>query len=285
VRATALWIVAGCSAPERARDAAALVDVGAPGDVKAPPPDAVLPDAVLPDAVLPDAAPPLPDAVLPDAVLPDAVLPDAVLPDAVLPDAPPQQPPDAAPPLPDAAAGERCEGGEDDDADGLTDCDDPDCFLAPRCLPAPEVCDDGRDNDLDGRADCCDPTCAGAPACPRGDAPPYTQAELQAHLTVWCGGCHMGEQRQSGLSLDPPFTDKTVGVQSAQVPGVALIEPGDRLRSFFWLKVAGRQREVGGGFGDMPPRERLCADEIERLGGFIDALVDSPHAADSPGSP
>jgi hypothetical protein len=84
----------------------------------------------------------------------------------------------------------------------------------------------------------------------------------------------MGEQRQSGLSLDAPFTDKTVGVQSAQVPGLALIEPGDRLRSFLWLKVAGRQREVGGGFGDMPPRDRLCADEIERLGGFIDALVD-----------
>ena len=192
---------------------------------------------------------------------PDAVAPPdaAFVPDAAL--------------TPDAAV-ERCENTADDDADGLADCDDPDCFLTPRCLPTAEICNDGRDNDLDSRTDCCDPACAGDPACPGGNAPPYTQAELQAHLTVWCAACHMGEQRQSGLSLDAPFTDKTVGVQSAQVPGLALIEPGDRLRSFLWLKVAGRQREVGGGFGDMPPRDRLCADEIERLGGFIDALVD-----------
>jgi hypothetical protein len=52
-------------------------------------------------------------------------------------------------------AQEDCTDGLDNDLDGLTDCDDPDC--ATECT---EDCSDGRDNDLDGLTDCDDPDCA-----------------------------------------------------------------------------------------------------------------------------
>lgn len=83
-----------------------------------------------------------------------------------------------------------CTDGEDDDWDGLTDCDDPDCRIEV-CLSCfdgvdndgdgdadchdadcaagegcQRLCDDGLDNDGDGRADCDDSDCAGSTACP-----------------------------------------------------------------------------------------------------------------------
>ena len=66
---------------------------------------------------------------------------------------------------PDCAAAcappvEQCDNGLDDDGDGWTDCFDEDC---PVC---PEACGDGADNDEDGRTDCDDEDCAGDPRCP-----------------------------------------------------------------------------------------------------------------------
>jgi chitodextrinase len=61
---------------------------------------------------------------------------------------------------------EDCGDGMDNDEDGLTDCDDPECAGDPACLPPPiEICGDGVDNDEDGLTDCDDPECAGDPAC------------------------------------------------------------------------------------------------------------------------
>ena len=42
-----------------------------------------------------------------------------------------------------------CSDGVDDDEDGMTDCDDPDCFDRPDCLPPESACGDGEDNDND----------------------------------------------------------------------------------------------------------------------------------------
>ena len=53
-----------------------------------------------------------------------------------------------------------CGNGLDDDGDGLTDCDDPDCSVA--CI---EDCSDGIDNDLDGSIDCADEDCAPLSVC------------------------------------------------------------------------------------------------------------------------
>ena len=59
-----------------------------------------------------------------------------------------------------------CDGGVDDDGDGLVDCADPDCTGVPPCSPPPpEVCDNQVDDDLDGATDCADADCEGDPAC------------------------------------------------------------------------------------------------------------------------
>ena len=76
---------------------------------------------------------------------------------------------------------ERCSNGADDDLDGLTDCDDPDCAALPLCAPPEpgpedraEVCADGVDQDEDGYTDCddydCRPTTACTPAVPEPEA-------------------------------------------------------------------------------------------------------------------
>jgi len=50
----------------------------------------------------------------------------------------------------------HCADGVDNDADGLIDCEDGDCFADAWCS---EVCNDGIDNDGDHRIDCEDDNC------------------------------------------------------------------------------------------------------------------------------
>jgi hypothetical protein len=74
---------------------------------------------------------------------------------------------------------ENCGNGRDDDADGLSDCADPDCRMDPRCVvcmpTGPEntaaACGDGRDNDCDMLTDCADSECASQPMCCRPTGP------------------------------------------------------------------------------------------------------------------
>ena len=59
-----------------------------------------------------------------------------------------------------------CEDGEDNDGDGKTDCEDPDCAAySPACGLVPENCNDGADNNSDGVVDCDDPYCLNDPGC------------------------------------------------------------------------------------------------------------------------
>ena len=57
-----------------------------------------------------------------------------------------------------------CDDGVDNDGDGLTDCDDPNCAGDDACL-TDEICDDGLDNDGDSYIDCNDFDCDDDPAC------------------------------------------------------------------------------------------------------------------------
>lgn len=52
---------------------------------------------------------------------------------------------------------EHCSDFDDNDLDGLWDCDDPDCAEASNCIF--EICDNGVDDDGDGLVDCEDPEC------------------------------------------------------------------------------------------------------------------------------
>jgi hypothetical protein len=82
-----------------------------------------------------------------------------------------------------------CDDGNDNDGDGLSDCEDSDCASGPECggsnsyngVPysptytlffdvsestgCPEDCDDGEDNDIDGSLDCLDTDCWEEPLC------------------------------------------------------------------------------------------------------------------------
>jgi hypothetical protein len=58
---------------------------------------------------------------------------------------------------------EDCANGSDDNANGLVDCEDSQCWAADACA---EVCDNAADEDLDGLLDCEDfEDCAEAPSC------------------------------------------------------------------------------------------------------------------------
>lgn len=65
-----------------------------------------------------------------------------------------------------APATENCSNTTDDDADGLADCDDPDCKVGGSCGLNSETCDNGVDDDADGKVDCVDPDCLGWASCP-----------------------------------------------------------------------------------------------------------------------
>jgi hypothetical protein len=63
---------------------------------------------------------------------------------------------------------ELCSSLRDDDCDGLTDCQDPDCFGDAHCAtcePYEVDCGNYDDDDCDGRIDCADEDCAYDPAC------------------------------------------------------------------------------------------------------------------------
>ena len=61
---------------------------------------------------------------------------------------------------------ELCANGLDDDADGLADCFDPDCYSDASCIvPGMEICNNGQDDDGDWFVDCDDPDCYGDPVC------------------------------------------------------------------------------------------------------------------------
>jgi spore coat protein A len=58
-----------------------------------------------------------------------------------------------------------CDDGIDNDCDGLTDTDDPDCQTCTGTEDPEVTCDDGVDNDCDTFTDCDDSDCSGAAAC------------------------------------------------------------------------------------------------------------------------
>lgn len=64
-----------------------------------------------------------------------------------------------------------CSDGRDNNGDGLTDCDDPDCIVGGGC--GEQNCSDGVDDDEDGALDCADPDCLDVPLC-RGFVPEAT---------------------------------------------------------------------------------------------------------------
>jgi len=60
---------------------------------------------------------------------------------------------------------EVCDDNQDNDRDGHTDCDDPDCNQDSRCTASVELCGGGLDEDNDGDIDCDDSDCDANTRC------------------------------------------------------------------------------------------------------------------------
>ena len=63
---------------------------------------------------------------------------------------------------------EDCGNNADDDADGLQDCEDPECFGVTGYCDVETDCNNGSDDDYDGAMDCYDDDCNGNIACEPG---------------------------------------------------------------------------------------------------------------------
>ena len=102
---------------------------------------------------------------------------------------------------------ERCDNHVDDDADGLTDCDDPDCATDGACQPPPENCVNGVDDDGDGLADCDDPDCADSRVCEPGPGNKGCQqgGGTPADVGLWLLGValFMERRRRRRRGADP----------------------------------------------------------------------------------
>ncbi len=196
-----------------------------------------------------------------DAGAPDGAVADVGAPDGAL---------DQGPPVELA-----CFNGEDDDGDGRTDCEDPDCRPAVACIDHPEICDDGRDNNGDDWVDCDDPLCLATPGCPVPDVEAFDDASLQARFVVDCAGCHTDGADDGRLVLDGDLRGALVDVPSSQVAFVR-VRPGKRAESYLYYKVGYRHLEAPGGGGGgmgMPPSAPWSAQDLERLGRWIDGLA------------
>jgi len=94
-----------------------------------------------------------------------------------------------------------CANGNDDDLDGLIDCDDPDCEDKPACS---EDCGDGVDNTGNGLIDCLDPACSTDSEC---DAPCVDDV-LTGSLPIAYNDTTVGGGRDTDPSCSPTSTAK-----------------------------------------------------------------------------
>lgn len=166
----------------------------------------------------------------------DPAAPDTNRPVTQLPtvdSGPPNESEDAAGPEPVTDAGHHDAGHNDNDA-----------------APA----DGGKDAEADA-----------------GSLTAYTKAEVQTLFNSECSPCHTTNSA-GGLNLASDFTTKTINVTASQ-SALKLIKPGDRTKSYLYLKLEGTQASGGGGGGRMPKNDAPLTDtELARIGAYIDAL-------------
>ncbi len=114
----------------------------------------------------------------------------------------------------------NCTDGQDQDADGLVDCDDPDCSNTPECGGTGDVetnCTNGLDDDADGSTDCDDANCASLPVC---------------------GGSLTGDCATSAQTLAVP-SDVRAGALTATDPANSPRGTGNYTDSYVFTAAAG----------------------------------------------
>ena len=116
----------------------------------------------------------------------------------------------------------------------------------------------------------CDDPLYGVPVdgLPAVENPTYEE-----HIVpIWsrsCGaGCHTEGTASGGLDLSQPL-DALLGTDAVAVPGIPIVTPGEPEESYLWLKVEGRQDEVGGAGSAMPLGRALSDADAETLENWI----------------
>ena len=169
---------------------------------------------------------------------------------------------------------EDCDDGEDNDGDGLVDCDDPDCADDPNCQGDDEDCNDGVDNDGDGLVDCDDPDCEDDPNC--GEI-----IGCEPGGEIECGGVVTGStvnsddnwQNYCGSGANNWFGGEDIWVFVPEGDGTVEIAA----QSFGWnLDLTVLEAEVEDGEISCDPDR--CAANSWQFGGpgeFLDFFADS----------
>lgn len=113
-------------------------------------------------------------------------------------------------------------------------------------------------------------------ACEPQVAEELTSAEVQAVVDLQClTSCHSGPSPSDGLNLED--INDVVGVGSKDLPGMALIEPGDTGSSYIWHKINDTHLIVGGAGNRMPsepfgnPAVPLTGEELATFQDWITA--------------
>jgi hypothetical protein len=82
--------------------------------------------------------------------------------------------------------------------------------------------------------------------------------------------CHtVGGSAEPYLVLDDAY-GALVDQPSVSFPALTLVTPGSRNESYLWHKLNGTQLEAGGGGSKMPLGQTLSADDLEKIGEWID---------------
>lgn len=98
---------------------------------------------------------------------------------------------------------------------------------------------------------------------------PAYESDIQPIWDAACGAsCHTEGAASGGLALDAG--PEALVDAPASVPGETLVVPGDLESSYLWLKLEGRQDEVGGSGGAMPLSGSLGDNARQTIANWIE---------------
>jgi len=95
------------------------------------------------------------------------------------------------------------------------------------------------------------------------------RTSVQPILNTRCVACHQDAARAGGLSLQRTSAPASLLGVSSREARMALVTPGDPLRSYLFRKTAGTHLEVGGNGARMPLGGRLTEAEIKAIEAWI----------------
>lgn len=116
------------------------------------------------------------------------------------------------------------------------------------------------------------------PTTTMGGSTTGTQGDLSHDADIqpiWDANCVTACHTTGGsgamyILFDSDPYSQIVDKMSVSYPALTLVTPGSRDDSYLWHKLNGSQVEAGGGGSKMPLGPALSADDLEKIGQWID---------------